>query len=129
MPSECEADEGQVLDLPLIRLGLAVPSTSFGLQAFFPSDGIALPLTGRLGGRPSVPPLRGCPPRTARQVVMPFVKFCIKPFGWGNQAQAWNRTSGNFCTPRAQWPGLNGKKPLRFCAPEILRLLTGMRPP
>ena len=35
------------------------------------------------------------------------------------QAQAWNRTSGNFCKPRAQWPGLNSEKPLHFCAPEI----------
>ena len=35
------------------------------------------------------------------------------------QAQVWNRTSGNFCKPRAQWPGLNSEKPLHFCAPEI----------
>ena len=83
MPSECEADEGQVLDLPLIRLGLAVPSTSFGLQAFFPSDGIVLPLKGRLGGRPSVPPLRGCPPRTARQVVAPYGWKAKEPGGGG----------------------------------------------
>ena len=45
------------------------------------------------------------------------------------QAQLWNRTGGNFCKPRAQWPGRNRGKPLRFCAPEILQDLTGTRPP
>ena len=37
-----------------------------------------------------------------------------------SQAQKLNRTSGNFCTPRAQWPGRNLDPSLRFCAPEIL---------
>ena len=35
-----------------------------------------------------------------------------------SQAQNWNRTDCNFCKLRAQWPGLNCGKPLRFCAPE-----------
>ena len=35
------------------------------------------------------------------------------------QVQNWNRTDYNFCSPRAQWPELNGGTPLRFCAPEI----------
>ena len=39
-----------------------------------------------------------------------------------SQAQSLNRNSSNFCKPRAQWPGLNCGKPLRFCAPEILCL-------
>ena len=45
------------------------------------------------------------------------------------QAQAWNRTSGNFCKPRAQWPGGNSDQSLRFCAPEILQNPSRMRPP
>ena len=45
------------------------------------------------------------------------------------QAQVWNRTSGNFCKPRAQRPGRKRKSPLRFCAPEILQNLTSTRPP
>ena len=44
------------------------------------------------------------------------------------QAQAWNRTSGNFCKPRAQWPGLNSEKPLHFCAPEIFCPPQGVTP-
>ena len=35
------------------------------------------------------------------------------------QAHKWDRTSGNFCKPRARWPGRNCEKPLKFCAPEI----------
>ena len=46
-----------------------------------------------------------------------------------NQAQPWNRTSRNFGTARAQWPGRKRKSPLRFCAPEILLHLSGTRPP
>ncbi len=34
----------------------------------------------------------------------------------------------NFCTPRAQWPGLNGRRPLRFCAPEIFCPPQGVTP-
>ena len=44
------------------------------------------------------------------------------------QAQVWNRTSGNFCKPRAQWPGLNSEKPLHFCAPEIFCPPQGVTP-
>ena len=46
-----------------------------------------------------------------------------------SQARLWSRSSDNFCKPRAQWPGWNRRKPLRFCAPEILLNLTGTRPP
>ena len=45
------------------------------------------------------------------------------------QAQILDRTSGNFCTPRAQWPGGNSDRPLRFCAPEKMHGLSGGRPP
>ena len=45
------------------------------------------------------------------------------------QAQILDRTSGIFCTPRAQWPGGNPDRPLRFCAPEKMHGLSGGRPP
>ena len=35
------------------------------------------------------------------------------------QARLWNRTNSIFQKPRAQWPGRNRRKPLRFCAPEM----------
>ena len=46
-----------------------------------------------------------------------------------SQAQGRNRTNYNFGKARAQWPGGNLDQPLRFCAPEILLILTGTRPP
>ena len=46
-----------------------------------------------------------------------------------SQARLWNRTSFNFCKPRAQWPGGNLEQPLRFCAPEIFDIFPGTRPP
>ena len=45
-----------------------------------------------------------------------------------SQAQVWNRVGCNFCTPRARWPGLNGEKALRFCAPERFCLPQGVTP-
>ena len=45
-----------------------------------------------------------------------------------SQAQSWNRSSGNFCKPRAQWPGGNLDQPLHFCAPEIFCLAQGVTP-
>ena len=44
------------------------------------------------------------------------------------QAQTWNRTKNKFCKPRAQWPGRNCRKPLRFCAPEMLCSPQGITP-
>ena len=61
-----------------------------------------LPLRGR-HGRVMDPPLRRYPPSHISSET---------------QARKLNRTSGNFCTPRAQWPGGNRGKPLKFCAPE-----------
>ena len=46
-----------------------------------------------------------------------------------SQARKWKRTGCNFREARAQWPGLNCGKPLRFCAPEIFFYLTGTCPP
>ena len=46
-----------------------------------------------------------------------------------SQAQKMNRNGGNFCKPRAQWPGWNFDQPLKFCAPEILHSLSVARPP
>ena len=44
------------------------------------------------------------------------------------QAQTWNRTKNKFCKPRAQWPGRNRRKPLRFCAPEMFCPPQGVTP-
>ena len=44
------------------------------------------------------------------------------------QAHKWDRTSGNFCKPRARWPGRNCEKPLKFCAPEIFCPSKGVTP-
>ena len=65
-------------------------------------------------GGPGAPPLRR---KTA-------------PKRWFGQAR---RSCGiawalNFCKPRAQWPGRNRRKPLKFCAPEIFCLTQGVTP-
>ena len=49
-------------------------------------------------------------------------------FARQGQAQLWNRSSSNFCKPRAQWPGRNCGQPLRFCAPEMFCLAQGVTP-
>ena len=49
-------------------------------------------------------------------------------FARQGQAQLWNRSSSNFCKPRAQWPGRNCGQSLRFCAPEIICLAEGLTP-
>ena len=64
---------------------------------------------------------------TAR--VAPTAIFALGAFARQTQARKWNRTGGNFCKPRAQWPGRNCGKPLKFCAPEILQNLISTRPP
>ena len=47
-------------------------------------------------------PARGRPHGAAR-----YGDSAPVPLVRQTQAQAWNRTSGNFCKPRAQWPGGN----------------------
>ena len=124
--------DGRVLDPPLRRTKR--PSFLFVGAGPRPARGGAHPRVASLGLRPihlqplpyrfqkTLPDLgRGGPwvsrwdsyqPSPARQ----------------NQAQPWNRTSRNFGTARAQWPGRTRKSPLRFCAPEILLHLSGTRP-
>ena len=46
-----------------------------------------------------------------------------------SQARLWNRTNCNSGKVRAQCPGRNHGKPLRFCALEIKNNLSGGRPP
>ena len=86
-----------------------------------------------LSGRVWDPPLRRITKtvshlRRGRSQTGPTV-YAPGAFARQTQARKWNRTSGNFCKPRARWPGRNRGKPLRFCAPEILQDLTGTRPP
>ena len=44
------------------------------------------------------------------------------------QAQMRNRTSGNFCKPRARWPGGNSDTHSDFRAPKIFFLVQGVTP-
>ena len=44
------------------------------------------------------------------------------------QARKEKRNHSNFCKPRAQWPGWNWGKSLRFCAPEGLCHPKGITP-
>src|SRR5699024_6073835 len=44
------------------------------------------------------------------------------------QAQMRNRTSGNFCKPRARWPGGNSDTHSDFRAPKIFCLVQGVTP-
>ena len=67
------------------------------------------------------------PPRGRSQTGLPG--FAPGALARQSQAQKLNRTSGNFCTPRAQWPGGNSDPSLRFCAPKTLLNFSGGRPP
>ena len=91
------------------------PPTPFVPSGHFPLiGGIVLPPgRGKAYGRPkAAPTAESGPGALARQ----------------SQAQFWNRNNSKFCKPRAQWPGLNSGKPLRFCAPEMLCLAQGVTP-
>ena len=95
--------------------GPLAPPTPFVPPGHFPlSGGIVLPPgRGKACGRPkAAPTAESGPGALARQ----------------SQAQFWNRNNSKFCKPRAQWPGLNSGKPLRFCAPEMLCLAQGVTP-
>ena len=108
--------------LPGVRAFKTSPSsgpsghpTPFVPPGHFPlSGGIVLPPgRGKAYGRPkAAPTAESGPGALARQ----------------SQAQFWNRNNSKFCKPRAQWPGLNSGKPLRFCAPEMLCLAQGVTP-
>ena len=95
--------------------GPLAPPTPFVPPGHFPLiGGIVLPPgRGKAYGRPkAAPTAESGPGALARQ----------------SQAQFWNRNNSKFCKPRAQWPGLNSGKPLRFCAPEMLCLAQGVTP-
>ena len=95
--------------------GPLAPPTPFVPPGHFPlSGGIVLPPgRGKACGRPkAAPTAESGPGALARQ----------------SQAQFWIRNNSKFCKPRAQWPGLNSGKPLRFCAPEMLCLAQGVTP-
>ena len=85
----------------------------------------------KTAGGPGVPPLRHIRRpslfRRGRPQTGPTV-YAPGAFARQTQAQKWNRTGGNFCKPRAQWPGRNRGKPLRFCAPEIFCPSQGITP-
>ena len=108
--------------LPGVRAFKTSPSsgpsghpTPFVPPGHFPLiGGIVLPPgRGKACGRPkAAPTAESGPGALARQ----------------SQAQFWNRNNSKFCKPRAQWPGLNSGKPLRFCAPEMLCLAQGVTP-
>ena len=83
-----------------------------------------LPLLRPFGG--AFPPREGLGGRT---MCAPTVGDKPVSLVRQRQAQSLNRTSGNFCKPRAQWPGGNSDQPLKFCAPETLLNFSGVRPP
>ena len=92
-----------------------------------------LPPKGKAFGRPQGSPLRQIRKqqhfsRRGRSQTGP-PGFVPGALAWQTQAQILDRTSGIFCTPRAQWPGGNSDRPLRFCAPEKMHGLSGGRPP
>ena len=64
----------------------------------------------------------GQPPSPRGRLVLPALAR-------QSQARKGNRTSNNFCKPRAQWPGRDWYQPLRFCAPEMLLRLSSTRLP
>ena len=92
-----------------------------------------LPPKGKAFGRPQGSPLRRIRKqqhfsRRGRSQTGP-PGFVPGTLARQTQAQILDRTSSIFCTPRAQWPGGNPDRPLRFCAPEKMHGLSGGRPP
>ena len=115
--ARCAAPTKWVETCPLIRLAFARH----------------LPPKGKAFGRPQGSPLRRIRKqqhfsRRGRSQTGP-PGFVPGALARQTQAQILDRTSGNFCTPRAQWPGGNSDRPLRFCAPEKMHGLSGGRPP
>ena len=98
-----------------------------------PPSGAPSPLEGEgLSGRVWDPPLQRITKtvsllRRGRSQTGP-PGFAPKALARQSQAQRLNRTSRNFCTPRAQWPGGNSDQPLRFCTPELLLNFSGGTP-
>ena len=118
---------------PLIRLAFGPPLSPFGLQLFPPDRGNRTSPKGKalragLGPAPTADTKRLRFPCRGRSQTGP-PGFAPGALARQSQVQKLNRTSGNFCTPRAQWPGGNSDPSLRFCAPKTLLNFSGGRPP
>ena len=118
---------------PLIRLAFGHPPSPFGLQLFPPDRGNRTSPKGKalragLGPAPTADTKRLRFPCRGRSPPGP-PGFAPGALAHQSQVQKLNRTSGNFCTPRAQWPGGNSDPSLRFCAPKTLLNFSGGRPP
>ncbi len=118
---------------PLIRLAFGHPPSPFGLQLFPPDRGNRTSPKGKalragLGPAPTADTKRLRFPCRGRSQTGP-PGFAPGALARQSQVQKLNRTSGNFCTPRAQWPGENSDPSLRFCAPKTLLNFSGGRPP
>ena len=118
---------------PLIRLAFGPPLSPFGLQLFPPDRGNRTSPKGKalragLGPAPTADTKRLRFPCRGRSQTDP-PGFAPGALARQSQVQKLNRTSGNFCTPRAQWPGGNSDPSLRFCAPKTLLNFSGGRPP
>ena len=88
-----------------------------------PLDKGSRPLKGKVCGR-----LIAAPTRIPGRSQTGPTGYAPGALAHQSQAQNWNRTDCNFCKLRAQWPGLNCGKPLRFCAPEGFCLAQGVTP-
>ena len=113
--------------------GLWPPPSPFGLQLFPPDRGNRTSPKGKalragLGPAPTADTKRLRFPCRGRSQTGP-PGFAPGALARQSQVQKLNRTSGNFCTPRAQWPGGNSDPSLRFCAPKTLLNFSGGRPP
>ena len=109
------------------------PPSPFGLQLFPPDRGNRTSPKGKalragLGPAPTADTKRLRFPCRGRSQTGP-PGFAPGALARQSQVQKLNRTSGNFCTPRAQWPGGNSDPSLRFCAPKTLLNFSGGRPP
>ena len=102
-------------------------------------------------GRPGVPPLRreskpdsasGTGDREGRpyrqigtfrsgrvRTPAPTATYAPEALVRETQAHGWNRTRSNFLPRQAPVGRNKSRRPLRFCAPEILLHLSGTRPP
>ena len=85
-----------------VRILVSSPSDNRSLIRPF---GQPSPLRGEGWGRPYAPTrtFRGGRVRTPAPTAETDPGTLVRT----TQAQEWNRSSGNFCKPRAQWPGGN----------------------
>ena len=118
----CEILDGRVTDPPLRTSSASLRSApSPKGEGFRAADSCSFFPQGPDTGRPA--DVRGAsrrPRPTAQHQLSPARQ---------SQARLWDRTNNNFGTARPQWAGLDRRKSLKFCAPEILQNLTSTRPP